>query len=202
MRNLNECQAEVFRRSEKIIKQRKQRKKRMLMGCIPLVLCITMFSGLFLPGMKPTGSAAPCETEAAMGGLTEEVYENLARTIARIEVSGFGFSQTYTDAFDILLISDQLYSCGVCVPESNGATYEGTLDETVKENTDGSDGIADVMAGSADTGYTITLVMCEGSKTVYCLSGNMLTNQMTNQTYTLSQKQTNELKDLLGIPQP
>ena len=53
MREINECTAEVFRRSEKRIKERKRNRNRILMCCIPLLICITVFSTAILPAMMP-----------------------------------------------------------------------------------------------------------------------------------------------------
>ena len=52
MRSLQECQAEVFRRSEKRIRTRR-RAIRAVMVCAPLVLCLTAFG---LSG-RETGSS-------------------------------------------------------------------------------------------------------------------------------------------------
>lgn len=171
----------------------------MLMACIPLVLCITLFSAFFLPGMMPEDSRASGSTEAAKGELTQDGCESLAVSIAKIEVSGFRYFQTYTDISDVLLICDQLYAYSTRVPEANGSANDGFTaeDEDRKENVDD---ISGSIADSANTGYTITLVMREGGKTEYYLAGNTLTNRTDNQTHTLSQKQVTELKDLLGIP--
>ena len=57
MRDLQEFQAEVFRRSEKRIKERKKRRTHALMLCIPLVLCLTTVSGFLLSGHGLTKSA-------------------------------------------------------------------------------------------------------------------------------------------------
>ena len=56
MRELNECTAEVFRRSEKRIKERRRTRNRVLALCIPLCLIVTMWSVMFLPAMMPAGS--------------------------------------------------------------------------------------------------------------------------------------------------
>ena len=55
MREINECTAEVFRRSENRIKERKRNRNRILAMCIPLCLIITIFSVTMLPGMLPVG---------------------------------------------------------------------------------------------------------------------------------------------------
>ena len=53
MREINECTAEVFRRSEKRIKERKRNRNRILMCCIPFLICFTIFSAAILPAMMP-----------------------------------------------------------------------------------------------------------------------------------------------------
>ena len=55
MRDLNECKAEVFRRSEKRIKERRKIRNRALALCIPLCLLILLSSSM-IPGMLFEGS--------------------------------------------------------------------------------------------------------------------------------------------------
>ena len=55
MREINECTAEVFRRSENRIKERKKNRNRILAMCIPLCLIITIFSVAMIPGILPVG---------------------------------------------------------------------------------------------------------------------------------------------------
>lgn len=199
MRNLNECQAEIFRRSEKRIKARKQRRIHTLMACVPLVLCITLFSAFFLPGSLQKESADPSANESAMGGLTADKSESFPIPIARVTVSGLGFSQTYVDTSDVLLISDHLFSYETRAPEMDGTpNHSAVVDESYREES--TDDVSDGIAESETTGYTITLLTHEGQKTEYCLAGKTLKNLTTEEIYTLTQKQANELKDLLGIP--
>ena len=200
MREINECTAEVFRRREKRIKERRQRRNHIVMACIPVVLCITILGAFLFPGTALEDLRNPISNGSAMGGLTEDRYESLTCPIAKITVTGSGFFQSYTDAADILLISDQLYSYGTRSPETNGTTNDGVADggEDRKENAaDVSGSIAD----SANIAYTITLVTHGGAKTEYQLVGKTLKNLTTKRTYTLSQAQANELQELLGIPQ-
>lgn len=53
MRDLDECRAEVFRRSESRIKERRRKRSRMLAICIPLVFCVAAYSIFILPAMLP-----------------------------------------------------------------------------------------------------------------------------------------------------
>ena len=196
MRNFEERKAEVFRRSEKRIKERKQRRNHILMACIPLVLCITLLGAFLFPGATPED---PSFNGSAGGGLTEEKFESLSCPIAKITVTGGNFSQTYKEVEDLLLISDQLYSYGSRGSETNGTTDDGIASEG-EDRKENADDVSGSVADSANIAYTITLITHEGVKTEYQLVGKTLKNLTTKQTYHLSQTQVNELYELLGIP--
>ena len=57
MREINECTAEVFRRSEKRIKERKRNRNRILAFCVPLCLIVTVWSIMILPAMMPASKS-------------------------------------------------------------------------------------------------------------------------------------------------
>lgn len=61
MRSLDECKAEIFRRSEIKIKQRKKTRNRILAACIPLCLCI----GIGTVGFAAGGFGAKSDNMAA-----------------------------------------------------------------------------------------------------------------------------------------
>ena len=197
MRELHECQAEVFRRSEKRIQKRKQRRNQLIMACLPLVLCITILGAFLFPGATPED---PRFNGSAGGGLTEEKFESLSCPIAKITVTGGNFYQTYKEVEDLLLISDQLYSYGSRGSETNGTTDDGIASEG-EDRKENADDVSGSVADSANIAYTITLITHEGVKTEYQLVGKTLKNLTTKQTYNLSQTQVNELYELLGIPQ-
>ena len=200
MRNFEERKAEVFRRSEKRIKERKQRRNHILMACIPLVLCITILGAFLRPNITPDGATDPGDTRPVVDGMGNPIqFPSLTCPIAEITVSSNGFLQSYTKAEDLLLISDKLYSYCTRAPSSNGNT-DSVVDEDDVPRDNGEDVSGSIM-DSANAAYTITMVTHEGEKTEYQLSGNTLKNLNTNQTYTLSQTQVNELRELLGIPQ-
>ena len=54
MRELNECKTEVFRRSEKRIKERKKMQKRVITGCVSLGLILFLCFGV-IPVTMPDG---------------------------------------------------------------------------------------------------------------------------------------------------
>ena len=196
MRNFEERKAEVFRRSEKRIKERKQRRNHLIMACLPLVLCITILGAFLFPGGIPED---PGFNGAAGGGLTEEKFESLSCPIAKITITGGNFSQTYREIEDLLLISDQLYSYGSRGNETNGTTDDSIASEG-EDRKEHADDIYGNITDHSNVAYTITLVTHEGVKTEYRLAGKTLENLTTKQTYHLSQTQVNELYELLGIP--
>jgi len=67
MREINECTAEVFRRSENRIKERKRNRNRILAMCIPLCLIITIFSVTMIPAMLPAGMDKAPEADGFSG---------------------------------------------------------------------------------------------------------------------------------------
>ena len=196
MRDLNECQAEVFRRSEKRIKERKARRNHILMACIPLVLCLTIFGAFLLPRVTPDGASDPADTRPVTDEISNPMQSpSLTCPIASITVSGNGFSRSYSEAEDFLLISELLHSYATRALESSGITNEAVPGDDRKENMD----MSGIISDTANAHYTITMVTYEGVKTEYQLIGNTLKNLTANQSYTLSQTQVDELQKLLGI---
>ena len=200
MRNFEERKAEVFRRSDKRIKERKQRRNHILMACIPLVLCITLFSAFFLPGMLPGDTKDPGVADGAVGGLTENKSESLACAYTKIDVIGNGISLSYTKASDVLSISNQLASYMVSEPENSTSIDEHPRGDDFKNESAEDSYIGTTGATSAaGEGYVITLTLHEGGTIAYRLSGNSLLDIAENKTYKLTQAQLKELNELLGI---
>lgn len=232
MRDLNECQAEVFRRSEKRIKERKQHRKRILMVCIPLVLCIPLCAAFFLKGPNRTVPEAPVGTNFPMNSPAGNWDGDFTASILRVEVYGLDFSRIYTDTADIILISDRLYTYSQSEPGCYEEPTESVMDEDYKESVDtddqhsiiadsgtsgtlkeeaqgenytgssGNDDLYGVASDSANGGYRITLTTDAGNQIEYYLSGNVLENRTTNQSRKLTQLEVYTLKELLGIPLP
>jgi len=76
MRNFEERKAEVFRRSEKRIKARKQRRNHILMACIPLALCLAILSAFLFPQLDDLKRVSESSNDQHSGALgTEAVCE-------------------------------------------------------------------------------------------------------------------------------
>ena len=197
MKEIHEYTAEVFHRSEKRIKARRQRRNRILITCIPVVLCLTICGTILLPGVTPTGKSDPKNSVEAMDGMGNSEYTSLSASIAKITVSANGVSKTCTDTEKFALILDRLQYPDLEPPESNGIPGESDSDNGMdyKEITDQSG----VLSDSSITVYTITLYPHEGDVIQYALSGNTLKNLTANETHTLSQKQADELLKILEL---
>lgn len=191
MRDLIECQAEVFRRSEKRIKLRRQRTARTLAICIPLVLClvsIPLVSGFF-PGISRESPATDPAIHLQAGGQ----QESYICSIAKITVSGPDHSGSVTELSEILAIYDYLaaydtYSAGGIVDESHQEETTGTVHTYTQ-----SAGM-DVTVGLF---YTATLVMHDGTQIPYTLTDCTLKNLTTGQSFVLPQEDAEQLAKLL-----
>ena len=197
MKEISEYTAEVFRRSESRIKARKQRRNRILITCIPVALCLTICGTVLLPGIAPRGAGDPKKSVGAMDGMGYSEHSSISSSVSKITVSAEGVSNTCTDTEKIMILLDRLQFPFLEPPESNAASAEGDLDngKDLKEHVDKSD----VFSDSSMTVYTITVYFHEGDITKYQLSGNALKDMSSNETYTLSSKQLDELLKLLEL---
>ena len=194
MRTLQECQAEVFRRSEKRIKERKKRRKHLLMLCIPLVLCLTAVSGLLLSGFglsKSTDEAIPeAFPEVSYDG--SATYPAVNGFLGSVEVSGNGLSHLYISEEEvqgILALIDKVVSTMQVTTATGSIIAEFTevgstvMEEDPKANT-----------------YQILIRHGSGTVTEYSLSGTFLTDHTTQQTFPITEDTYAALKDLLELP--
>ena len=199
MRNLNECQAEVFRRSEKRIKERKRNRNRILALCLPLCLVLAVWSVVILSSMLPTNnknSAADGNPEAVGG-----VSGNSAKFIS-VSVAGVGNApQTNILVDDVNEVSQIYYSIDsafVCAGEGDNkhSAGSGTTEEKVE---DYGDNFSQSESTNLASGYMITFTTGIGTQSVYTLNGYVLTDNDTNKSVTLTDTQRLQILDQLGL---
>ena len=191
MRNFEERIAEIERRSEKIIKPRKQRRKHILMACVPLVLTVGIYTGLIAPNMhRKSAEEAPPE---AMETCPAGIMDSMTDSVVEIQVEGVNVCYSYSSSTKVQTISGQLEDFSTRAPAS-GALLDEEMQESAQE--DDSRTGADI----AKQGYVITLILEGGGTKEYALVDNQLTDCAENRTYTLTKQQLQDLKSLLGIP--
>lgn len=201
MRSIQECQAEVFRRSEIRIKARKKRRQQIITACLPLVLGVCAVSALVLPELLQTG-AKTSEAAPAMGS-PDGGYYSYSCAIEKITVEGKGICLQVTDTERTMSIYDHL----------TGRTVGSTADQpkdsprpeneseatTPKQNTDKTGSATEDCAGD---GITVTVIMGDGSRREFLLAGDVLTDLKENRSRRLSAYQLAELRQLLGLDKP
>lgn len=192
MREINECTAEVFRRSEKRIKERKRNRNRILALCIPLCLIVTVCSVTILPAMM---SSMRTKNDAAeMVGDTDG---SLVCSYTTVEIQNADLSLEYyekvtdqTTVTNIFSVIHSLFADNDEPDQDVGEAFE-TNEDNLHTDQDGST--------NRLKGYAITFTTEDGSKTVYNLNGNVLLNVNTNETVFLGDEQVVELMAVLAI---
>lgn len=201
MRSLQECQAEVFRRSRRKIRQRRKHTAGILLACIPLALCLMLL---------PKNSKEEKANDAVQQELSGSGY-----SVAQVHISNIKGSCSLTDSSEIRQLMGLMESYSVqhsladgitgsieSEPEAAPETQPEIIDEDVndKESAESlfEESLADRhTAQETGKGYTITLVMDDGSEIVYFLLENMMTDVKTGQVTVLSRQQAEELRAFL-----
>ena len=196
MRDLMECQAEVFRRSEKRILERKQRRNHILMACVPVVLCGALLFALkpMMPSDQKTEQENTTQQEST--GRPESDGMMASNSVA---VIGSGFSNNVTMLEDFQAITGIIES----ITTGSGDRNNATTDEPLYGDASDVDGAASDVDGAAPMsgGYLVTVIGEDGTETVYRLDGLSLVNQTTNERFLMDAETGSLLNNALGIPQ-
>lgn len=182
MRSLEECKKEVYLRSEKRIKRRRQICGHVLTLCISLCLvplCLVLLSLPFFSGDKEK-SASPENAGTAYGNA------NILYTSAEIHRAEHGDPVkviTQPNELDMLYSAIQAVFTG---QESSPESGEGI--ETAKDPSD-----------TASFSYHITFKAPNQEQLRYLLTETMLTNETTGEYMHLTPSQLLKLQALLAV---
>ncbi len=191
MRNFEERKAEVFRRSENRIKERKRNRNRLLAICIPLCLILTVWSVTILPAMLPAG-IDNAEQENAFDGVlgNTESFESVV-----IMGSNKLGSQTET-----ITDSDRVTAIHCAILDLYNAVNAGTSVED-SDTQKGELKDEDLATGnsSAKVEYTICFTTVDGSEIRFVLNNNELRNENNDNRIQLSQEQLKEFLEFLEL---
>lgn len=221
MRNLEDCRAEVFRRSEKRIKERKRKRNCALAWCIPLCLLLVAGGIYIRPLFEPVDEMAKTNagpTPVPEWGLSEMNFELYGQALECVSVTltqGTGsaaVSKNFTDTETMV----DLYGCMALYFDLQGAESIGGMD--------GADGTTGGLTGATgkesnangpdrDTiedeiklkygmeeipvDYRIVFREYTGEETDIRLYENILYNESNGGMVTLSDGQLAELKSKL-----
>ena len=137
MRTLDECKAEVFRRSEKIIKQRKVVRRCVIAACVPVCLVIGVWATMILPAMMPASAENDAMADSAMiesATILEYPEKHIETTptgkSVTVVVEGVGYSVSGEDAIAAAEFLQELeYNPAKvckCLPQFRVVTQDGS----------------------------------------------------------------------------
>lgn len=185
MREIDECKAEVFRRSEKRIKERKKKRNYILYLYIPLFMVVIVWSVMIMPEMMPKKAVKNIAEGVSEDSTTSNSYVcPYTEVMIRNAGSSNDGSQRVTDKVKVARIFETIFA----LDESSGGGL--TDDEDAADQNEGTKYM---------TGYIITFVTEDGSEKVYALDNNELFNVDENTKTILTGSQLEELSTLLGI---
>lgn len=163
----------------------------MLMACIPLVLCLTIFSAFLFPRMDDFKRAPESSNEQFSGAMGTDTMGGVIT--GSVEVSGNGITSFYSTEEDVLEIM-RLINGIVAIPETES---DGSDDRDYITDENHS---TEQNENQKEKGYTILLKRGDGSRTEYLLVGSVLIDQTTQQEYPVSEDTMKDLKIALDIP--
>ena len=198
MRSFEERMAEINRRSEKIIQERKATRRRYLLACLPLILCIGLYSILLLGHFGSSGDMAllPESTPQLDGSATGTLNgsgSGVAYTELTVKAGGALQDDTEEMVTDPVLVQT--------VYEIFIEQYRGTVSsESTTEAKDSADSATEEPKENYApiTEYTFTFKTPGGAEAIFTLSGNRLTDKATGESHILTQEQFSRLQDILG----
>ena len=201
MRELDECTAEVFRRGEKRIAERRRNRNRVLAVCIPACLTAAAWSVMSLPAAAPEMESA--YYSQAEGEAAGNAPESLACPYTAVEIQDTGITPEHCgEVTDRLAAAEMFRAIHSLFAETDGnelnsgGNFPASDNFPSEENNTNRD-LTDSTNSQKD--YTITFTAEDGSRAVYRLSGNTLADVSTNETIILSDAQTAGLMAALGL---
>ena len=200
MRELNECTAEIFRRGEQKIRERKRKRSRVLALCIPICLIAAVCLVMNLPALMQagnTGERARPEMEMAGNDLWDP-----ACPYTEVEIQNAGsFPEHYGEVTDRPAVAELFGAVNSLFADAGGHDMNtgGSFPAEVIPADEDNAGQAQNESAGTSKGYRIIFTAEDGSQAVYRLSGNILVNVNTNETVFLSDAQTAGLMAALGV---
>lgn len=196
MKDINEYTAEVFRRSEKRIKEQKRSRDRVLAMCMIFAVCSVMFLPTMISSIRTKDDKIECDTsnEAYRGCpyISVEVMQIDPSAENREMVTDIATVSKIYDTINSLFADDLFYGA----VQENSPGEELRLPEDIPQN----DGSLGPSGGSTyKRGYTIIFKSEDGSQIEYELVGNELLNVKTSKKVVLGKAQVTELITALGI---
>lgn len=191
MREINECTAEVFRRSEMRIKERRKKNKRILAFCIPLCFVTVLWAAM---------SFYPVGTEADSFDATANDQVMVDQDIDNTGAVEYRFSELSIkkspDEIEKITIAEDVAKIFEIIDECFSETEE--TDALIPDTLPDDDLIWNHPCSGEDE-ITLTFYETDAGECVYIFSGNRLVSVDTGETVFVSEDRLTELEAVLGL---
>lgn len=194
MRDLNEYKAEIFRRSEERIKQRKKKRRVILSLCASLCLVFVIGCTALPYVIGPTADGIPEIRDDADGA---SVIEDEVQSYICVDVSGGEGKQKQlriSEPERITALSESIRSAYA----DRYLYYDITERAESVPDCEWSEEQKNEGYAVSET-YTIVFTAPDGYKKTLVLEGNTLTDSETDMSVELKEERLAELKELLGL---
>lgn len=199
MRNFDERKAEIFRRSENRIKERKRNRNRILALCIPLCLIITVMSVTMLPSLFPVydkNMSAEDEGKDFAGGIESSVILTMqVELLGKDDALQSGVMNEDANAVTQIYYTIESAFVSAGENEKPAAGPESVEDSADKHK----DNYSQSTTPTFSSGYKITFKTDKDTKAVFVLDGNTLTNVQTNEKVILTEAQRSQILNEIGV---
>lgn len=205
MKNFEERKAEIFRRSEERIKERKAKRNHILVVCITFCFILTILSVTILPAVLPTETDIDVSFKG-LNGAWESIDTFVSVNITGIDENG-AQTETVTDSAKV----NEIYSAILNLYKASdaGTSLEGnhTQDSgAIKGDSYGSESSGTKNDGNSSVildivlkkEYRICFNTADGSEIQFVLRKNILCNTENDTRIRLSKKQIEELLMILN----
>ncbi len=203
MRSFEDRKAEVFRRSENRIKERRRNCTLILTLGVSLCAILIICSVVILPevkiGSKPnvegnqiTGDVGNSEVES------ETTVLSKVHTFVSVSVLGEGSYQYIKNYSDVTEVFYQIYD----IQEANGGYKDMTVETKPTLEDYGTPETGSDFGGATtdmEDDYIITMESVDGTIREYTLNANVLFDKAFDREIILTEGQLAELKTVLGI---
>lgn len=175
MRDLNECKAEIFRRSDEKLEIRRRKLKRVLYTTLPVIVCVIAGAAIILPNTLFVKSDSE-KPNGFMGGDEPGVAEE---AFLSVEKNGEVLMRV-TDSEDTRNSYNGISELFEAKAESSGGTISPEI------------GVGSVDGDSNPDCYTFTFLI-DGEEERFVLSGNTLKRVSTGEKITVSPERLEEI---------
>lgn len=186
MNTTEERIAEIHRRSQMVFHKRKQNRRKILVACIPTVLCAAIIAAYIWCPSADTGTAAqnnPMDVAETTAPISITKPMEAPKGLASVQVLG-PTGEIFCNREDVLIRFQDIL---------DGLTVSAKVNQDMVI---GSSGVVNV---DSNEDYRFILTDGSGLTTEYVFNGSILLNEKSGEIYTPDETEIILLFEILGI---